>query len=253
MIETSQSSDESRCNKSKYRGHTERMNVLQKCRTDSITHNLYNALLSHNNGKYTQALKLVQRVKEKIFAPYSTYRYDLNVDKYREAGGDYLPIETMMRRHIMRSIWIWNDQCIPELYIEKFNIASFKHITFQIPSLVCAFFLQYLCQRKLGCLQEADEALYELSLLVHHDDGHHIYHDNQATAWDMLGVCQQMRGDDRAALKSYTVTIRQKDGFYKKAACTRIGTMLVKYFPSSEARSDLLYSRTQDWVNQSEV
>ena len=100
-----------------------------------------------------------------------------------------------------------------------------------IPQLVCAFFMQYLCQSKLGCLKEADDVLYELFLLLKHDDEYHIEINLKSISWHILGICQQMCGDERAACRSFmTAHQMSKTDVFKLATSVRLGTMLLKYF-----------------------
>ena len=220
-------------NRSQYNNLTKRMNTVRRSRIDSVTHYLYRAMLCYSSGRYNCALRLVQESKEKTSSPDSLYCHKNPTNKqYIEVGLDHLPIETVMRRHILHTVRIGNDQNIPELYLERLigNIHTKGRVF--IPPLVCAFFLQYLCHRKLGYLTEADHALFELSLLVTHDDAHHIDLHYRAVSWQILGICQQTSGDDQAACRSLMISQRQtlKDLTFKFATCVRLGIILVKHF-----------------------
>ena len=232
LSSTSYSSAKDGDNKSNYRNLTQRMNIMGRCRTDSVAYLLYQAMLCYNKGSYNRTLRLVQQSKDKISDPSSFYWHNISVEQFRGARLDRLPIETMMRRNYLDYISIANDQYIPELVLESPIIEklSFKLIP-RIPPLVFAIFLQYLCHRKLIHLREADDALYELSLLVQHDDGHHIGIVFKAISWQILGICRQINGDDRAACRSFMTAQQQltKD-FIKYAASVRLGIMLLKYF-----------------------
>ena len=236
MSESNDISAQGRCNRSHYKSLTGRLKVMQRFAVDPVSHILYQAMLCYKAGMYNQALNLVQLCKEKISAPGSIYfahSKQMTEAQYRRAGGETLPIEVMLRRHSIFDIRVYNDQYIPELYIEGHGSKKvFVFWPFVISPIICAFFLQYLCQRRLGCQREADEALYELSLPVQHDDGHHIHDYSRGISWGILGICQQMNGDDWAACQSY-LTALQKDVNLvniKVATCIRLGTILVKYF-----------------------
>ena len=238
---TSFYSFEAACNKSHYNNLTKRINTVRRSQTDSVSHLLYQAMLCYNNGRYTHTLRLVQQSKEKISYPHSFYRHvpDKNDrrsiycndrskrKRYTEAGLDQLPIETVLSRNYLDYIDIKNNY-IPEFHLETHNL-DIK--LFLIPPLVYAFFLQYLCQRKLGHLREADNTLYELSLLVQHDDGHHIGLYCREISWHIVGICQQMSSENRAACRSF-MTAQKHMGkvYFKVAASIRLGTMLLKYF-----------------------
>ena len=218
-------------NRSRYSNVARRMNILGRCRTDSVAHILYQAMLCYNNGRYKKALRLVQKVKEKISAPFAIYWHNQTKKQYRDVGLDHLPIETVLRRHFLQLIEIDNDKCIPELHFERLIIGSHTKLAVLIPPLVCTFLLQYLCQRRLDHIREAEEALYELSLVVQHDYERHIGIDSWSTSWQILGICQQMSGDDRAACRSF-MTAQQLlyNAWFKFATCVRLGIILVNYF-----------------------
>ena len=229
MTERNSNSAQGRCNRSYYRSFTERLNVLQRFAMDSVSHILYQAMLCYKAGKYNQTLTLVQLSKRKITARRAIYITEkVTKEQYKEAGGEVLPIETMLRKHVINDISIESDLFISELYIES-------HICFVffIPIIICTLFLQYLCQNRLGSRREADETLYEIFQLV--NNGQYTGKDTQGISWQILGVCQQMSGDDEAACRSYLTVLMQGDNLLKVPASIRLGTILVKYFTWSEA------------------
>ena len=233
MSENNDISAKAGCNRSHYNSISERLKVLQRFGVDTVSRNLYQTMLCYKAEKCNQALRLVQLSKEKILAPGSIYfargRY-VTPARYRRAGGENLPIVAMLRRHIINDIAVENDQWISELYIESHSLnESYVTMTFTIPPIICTFFLQYLCNRRLGCQREADKALYELSLLIQHDDGQHISDVSRGISWQILGICQQMNGDDWAACQSYLTALRQDGYSQTMASCIRLGTILVKY------------------------
>ena len=219
-------------NKLQFCNLTERMNIVRRCRTDSVAYLLYQAMLCNNNGRYNRALRLVQQSKEKISDSSSIYwhKFTPDLEHCREVGLDRLPIKTVLKRHFIHIIILETDQYIPQLYLEMYRPDTNTGII--ISPLICAFFLQYLCQRKLRQLIEADDTLYELSLFVKHDDGHHIDIHNKAICWQVLGICQQMRGHDRSACQSFFTAQRHSGGkeMFKVATSIRLGFILLKYF-----------------------
>ena len=213
-------------NRSNYQALTGRMNIVERCRIDSICHFVHQAMLCYSQGKYNKALRIVQQCKEKISAPESMCRCKMTLEWYRETGGDYLPIETMLKRHFIGTIRIGKGSVFPELYIESHERVG-EHV---IPPLVCAYFLQYLCHRKLGCPREASEASYELSLFLQHVYGKSTCTCRRGPSWQILGICQQMSGNDEAAFNSYVRALQQGVNYLPKSTCIRLGTLLAKYF-----------------------
>ena len=222
-----------RINKLLYLKFKQRMKALNQCHTDSVCHYLYKAVLLYYVGKYKQCMKLVHNAKIRISSIGSFYMH--NCFRVHEIitnlDGDNSTVESFMRRSYIDIFHIRDDQCISELFIEAHG-RNFNHdpIVISAPPLVFAFFLQYLCYTKLSCLNERDNALYELSLLVHHDDEYHIYHDLKASSWEILGICQQMNNDKEGACFSYLMALRQETNFFKLATCIRLGTLLAAYF-----------------------
>ena len=224
ISEKNHSSVNRRCNKSKYRYLTERMNAVERCRLDAATHFLYQAIICYNNDRYNRALRLVQNYKERLATP--GFMRTATLEQYTEAGFDKLPIETVLRRHLIGFPYIGDDQYLPELYIECHGSMQDSH-GYPVDHRVLIFFLQYLCQRKLEHLREADEAMYGLYHLLHNYNEFQVRHSY--SAWELLGICQQMSGYDLAACQSYLKAL-QRNNTHRNSSCIRLGTILVKYF-----------------------
>ena len=219
------------CHRTHYSNLTQRMNILRRCRTDSVSHFLYQAMLCYNNGRYTRTLRLITQSKEKVSQPRAIHIHNATARQFRAAGLHHFPLETMLRRHFVEPIKIEKEIHIPELYLEWHIRCANSEGRVVIPPLVMAFFLQYLCQRKLSEPRKADDTLNELSLLVQYDDGHHIFQEYQETSWHILGICQQMSGDDQAACQSFMkAQLQFGKELLKFATCVRLGMILVKYF-----------------------
>ena len=220
-----------RCNRSHYRNLTQRLHVMQRFAFDSVSHILYQAMLCYNNGKYHQVLQLVQLYKQKISAPDTMYFQCAAIEakKCNALGGENLPTETLVRKHLVFDIEIEHDEFIPDLYIEIHTLRpDWSVFGVQIPPNTCALFLQYLCQRRLGCQPEADKTIHEISHFLQNDKELLLGNYNFAISWQILGICQQMNGDDWGACPSY-LTALQKTTKLKVASCIRLATILVKY------------------------
>ena len=235
MTELKHSPVDDKSNRGQYRDNSERLRLFGRCHRDSTSHVLYQAMQCHNAGRYSQALRLVNLCKEKISDPESFYMDDVEDETlfaYIRAGGEELPMETVRRKTLVATI-LHDSQYIPELYIEHHGQSiHFNEKSDGLPPLVCALFLQFLCLRKLDRMQEADNAMHELSELVFSDDGKHIVVRFRSISRQVLGICQQISGDDHAACQSYLTVLRQKHNYFKVATCIRFGTILVKYIKS---------------------
>ena len=205
MTELKHSTVINQSNQLQYRDLSERLRLLGRCHRDSTSHVLYQAMQCHNAGRYSQALRLVNLCKEKISDPESWYMYSVENEtliSYMRAGGEELPMETV-RRNTLEVTILHDSQYIPELYIEHHGQSiHFNEKSDALPPYVCALFLQFLCQRKLELIREADKTMHELCKLVHSDDGKHIDVRFRSISRQVLGICQQISGDDHAACQS---------------------------------------------------
>ena len=135
----------------------------------------------------------------------------------------------MRKCMIIRDIVI--QQCFHEFDIESNGTEeTLEKGILAIPALVSAFFLQYICHNKLCDYNERDRTLYELSISIQYDEGHHIREYDLPLSWQVLGICQQISGDDQAACRSFVKALRKKRHCCKKATLIRLGIIFVKYF-----------------------
>ena len=232
------SSHGTRCNRSYFKHHTQRMRILNRCRIDSACCYLYQATECYNIGKYSQILKLAKRSKKAIFLQGSIYRDKIPHTECSEIGEDLtIQVETMMRKSYIEPMTFPE---IPEFYIEIFCTRPLQE--FSLPPAIYALFLQYLYYSKQGNQQMCEEFLYKIFQMTLHPDGFHIDEDNLPTSWHILGICQQMSGDNQAAFRSFSMAQRKELYSYKIATYVRLGTILAKYFSAQRQILACCYS-----------
>ena len=165
LLDVSNARSPSLDNMHRYRNLTHIMRLLNRCRTESVGHVLYQALLLYNVGSFSKCLSLVQRAKGTISSPRSLYEWaEMSAKKYREVGGEDSPVEDVLRRCFIRAVEFCSVQCLPEFYIELHGGNKYYLLSpVDIHPLVFAFSLQYLCYNELGRQTECNETLYELS------------------------------------------------------------------------------------------
>ena len=157
-----------RVNKLQYSNYMQRRKVLNRCRIDAVWSFLHQAIMCYSMGKYNETLKLVKHSKDKISSmrPLNAIN-TITVEYITQAGGEDLPIETVLKESFLDYVWICDDKCIPEFYIEMHGHAgNFKAFNTRIPPSACALFLQFLCYEKLCLKSERDETLQELCHFV---------------------------------------------------------------------------------------
>ena len=218
-------------NQLKYKSYTQKKKALNRCKTGFVGSYLHQAVLCYSNGNFEETLQLAERSIVKISSTRPiNVRQIFTETNYTEAGVADLPIETVVRTSLLDDVTIHNDKHIPELYIEMHGrVNDFTMITVCVPPLICALFLQFLCYEKLGLRRERDETLQYLSRLVNSDYLQDwVTEDLRDITWQLLGICQQMSGNDLEACHSYIRCLRPPC-ILEVAACLRLGIILVKY------------------------
>ena len=233
ITQSSQYLTHDRCNKSYYEHHNQKMRIWNRCRTALASHRLHQATEYYNLGKYNLTLTLAQRAEEALFAQNSKYRGGISHGQCSTVSEDF-PIETFMRKSYDFEFMFYPD--IPEFYIETFFCRKFSSIPQNLPPAVYALFLQYLCHNKREHRQKQCVFLYKISQIIQHAYGHpKREHDLDElkiklyTTWQVLGICQQISGDNQAAFLSYCKAIPHLYESYQAAMYIRLATILAKY------------------------
>ncbi|XP_034314516.2 uncharacterized protein [Magallana gigas] len=157
----------------------------------------YIAIYYYKTLRYWGALSVIKMTKIKLEQPYLMYYRHVDRDRYTEAVGGQ-SLSTKVRQAGTLDIRLKNKICyISELIPEQQSASIIL-----IPVFVMLHFLEFLCYRHIDTTL-SQEALDELQVLVHHDQGLYVgaYHRN--ISWEILGICQQITGNLQAALYSY--------------------------------------------------
>ena len=165
------------------------------------------AVGNYNQGRYKDVVKAVDKIRTKLQNPHIMYRWTLDKDKYRTAGGDNTPLTKMMVNVVTHVVALLINTRLPELLLEHQETEGTDVITF--PPLILANFLLFLSNWHTGYHDETEQALCDLFGAVHFDNGHHIHETDRAISWEMLGICQEMMGDYKGAFQVYTTALQQ--------------------------------------------
>ena len=214
-------------NKTFHSLHAKIQNVIQQYCIDPVYTNLVLAVGMYKLGRYKDAVKSVDKIRAKLQNPHFMYTWTLDEDKYRAAGGENTELITMMRKVVTRNVHLTKRIGLPELSLE--HQASSKRIGIVhigVPPLVLANFLLFLSNWNMGYHGRAEEALRDLFVVVHYDDGHHINVPMKAISWEILGICQEMMGDYQGAYQSYTTALQQPYNYFKAATEIRLQSLL---------------------------
>ncbi|XP_062575192.1 uncharacterized protein LOC134237108 [Saccostrea cucullata] len=179
-----------------------------------ISDMLYIAMFYYKTLRYKKVLSVLEMTKVKLAQPYVIHVHNLskNMDAvwymlHQSLGGQSW--STNMRHAVAWDIELDNQVCyINELVPEQQSGLQCGTPGLIIPSYVFIHMLEILCYRHVDPVR-AQTALYDLQVLVHHDQGKYINVQLRDISWQILGICQQVTGNHRAALHSYQQSLDQ--------------------------------------------
>ncbi|XP_062604088.1 uncharacterized protein LOC134265880 [Saccostrea cucullata] len=170
----------------------------------SISDILYLAMYHYKTFRYMKAISVLQIAKIYFAQPYVMHSRYFNSERYIEAFGGQSS-ETKMRRALAKDVILYRDiYYINELTHEQCS-ETFIATIMNISPFVMLHMLEFLCYRH--CDEHlAEDALNDLQIFVKQGKIHPGYRD---ICWQILGICQQLRGDFPSALYSYRQSLRQ--------------------------------------------
>nr|XP_034323939.1 uncharacterized protein LOC117688936 [Crassostrea gigas] len=166
------------------------------------------AMYYYKTLRYREAISIMDMTKVKLSQPYLMYHRLVDRERYTEAVGGQ-SWSTKIRKAVAVDIELVKGICyinelIPEQQLDPQN----RKPTIEIPVLVLLHFLEFLCYRHIDTtLSQA--ALDQLQVLVHHDQGMYVPDVYRDISWEILGICQQIKGNLQAALYSYQQSLTQ--------------------------------------------
>ena len=116
-----------------------------------------------------------------------------------------------MKHAVLNNIIFHKNICyINELLPEQQSSSEsqIRRSSLHIPPFILLHMLEFLCCRHVDPMR-AQAALNHLKLLVHHDRGMLVNRVLKDISWEILGICQHMTGNHKAALYSYRQSLKQ--------------------------------------------
>ncbi|XP_062606317.1 uncharacterized protein LOC134268135 [Saccostrea cucullata] len=185
------------------------------------------AMYYYKTFRYTEALTIIEMIKDKLAQPYVMYMFNVEAELYTEAVGGQ-SWSTKMRQAIARDIRLYTDvQYISELIPEQQVKDLHQRPDLILPLYPLLHMLEFLCCRHSD-VTRAQTSLQELELLLHNDEGELVSPEFRGTAWQILGICQQVSGNLHAALHSYKRALSEIP-FNQIRDITMIRIMIVLY------------------------
>ncbi|XP_061165131.1 uncharacterized protein LOC133174107 [Saccostrea echinata] len=172
-----------------------------------ISDALYLAMYYYKTSRYTEALSIIEMTKVKLSQPYVIHLLQIGGRQkymYSEAvGGKNWSIK--MRDALGMHVILFDNICyFKEILIEQVDKRKRKSLI--VPPFILIHMLELLCYRKVDT-QKVQTALNDLRILVHFSLFENIFFSD--ISWQILGVCQYMTGDFKAAFYSYQQSLRQ--------------------------------------------
>ncbi|XP_061169391.1 uncharacterized protein LOC133178687 [Saccostrea echinata] len=177
-------------------------------RCGCITDMLYLAMYFYKTLRYMEALSIIEVVKDKLAQPYVMHNFKVRARKYIDAVGGR-SWSTKMRQTVTWDIRLYNlvhyvEELIPE------QISGFQNNmpSLSVPPFIMLHMLEIFCYRFRDTVK-AQRALDDLETLVHYDQGVYVDLLLRDISWQILGICQQVTGNTRAAIYSYKRSLRE--------------------------------------------
>ena len=188
-----------------------RVKMIKESVFDATSHLVYAALYEYRSGRYNAALHQLHEAKQKLQHPLLLYPWIFCIDRYIAAGGNQKTFAQLMQEIVAWPIILPSVISLPELQEEHSAVYHhFKIDVIVLPPLVLVNFLFFLCNYRNYNVPQAISAQCELHDLLLHEPCYHIHVTSRAISWQILGICQEMNGDNQGAYQSYINALKQQ-------------------------------------------
>lgn len=178
-----------------------KISVRFGCLSDVI----YLALFHCVTGENQKALRILEKLKRALFQPYVIYNGRVNRMAYRQKVVGQSLQEKMKKAASMDLMFPKRCMLIQELTLEK---TVTTQLALCISPYIMTLMMLIVCNHDNS--QKQQEVLRELYILVHNEDERYIDKSLRDISWQILGICQQICGDHRGALRSYQESLKQE-------------------------------------------
>ena len=169
----------------------------------------------------------LSKFKSNLKKPYIGYVWQLIGKEYRNMGGENTFLIPLTKKILTFLFKLVTKTCVPEFELEHqaCQVQNTGDALWFHP-LVVANYLLVLLNSNMGRRDRANDALNEFYELVHHDEENHIHEECRAVSLEMLGICQQLVGDNQIAYRSFTSALQQPYNDFYVATLTRLLILL---------------------------
>ena len=165
-----------------------------------ISDMLFIAMHFYATCRYTKAISVLSATKVKLRKPGLIYYRNWDPESYTEAVGGQ-SWSTKMREAVASDVVLYSHIFyIPELTLEQEYSYKLKRETLCIPPFILLHMLEFLCYQHVDA-NKAFTALIDLQDVVFKDD--RIPYFLKDISWNIFGTCEQIYGNQFAALFCY--------------------------------------------------
>ncbi|KAK3085612.1 hypothetical protein FSP39_006085 [Pinctada imbricata] len=184
------------------------------------------AKCTYMSGNYHKTIDILHYIKRRLQSQPYMYEWSLDDDIIMATRQHGMTYDALIKSFLVSYVEMDIYTSIDELQLECH--AQGKHTgvdDLYIPPLVFINFLLILCYTRIGDSHRRFDILEDLLILFYHDNEHHIHISDKAISWEILGICQQICGDNQAAFQSYINALDEKFNYFKEATKVRINSL----------------------------
>ncbi|XP_062595251.1 uncharacterized protein LOC134256584, partial [Saccostrea cucullata] len=195
-------------NKKKYRSDKISCHLLKlAAKFGCISEILYLAIYYYKTQRYSEVLSLIEetKLKDRLKQLYVVYGH-IFPDRYSEALVG-LSWTKKLRLAVAWDIkFLYHIHYINELVPEQQSCLQSFDFPLFIPPFVLLYMLEILCYIHVDPIK-TQFALHDLRTLVSINMDRFVEDGDENISWQILGICQQITGDNQAAINSYQESI----------------------------------------------
>ena len=181
---------------------------------------LYLAMYYYRTLRYSEALSVIALAKGRL--GHAQHMCDCigHQRRYMNALGR-MSWSTKLKYILKKNLlYINHISYVNELTLEQQISLKQKKNFSMWPVFVVLYMLEFLCYRHVN-VSKAKSALEDLKVLVHHDNGSLVLPCLRDISWEILGICQQMKRNNRDALYSYQRALEEQSPIHKLKPATK--------------------------------
>ena len=213
-------------NKELYPSVSKFLLLMHQCRVDPVYNYLLMAIGMYKQRQFENVLKIVNKIKSKLLNPLIIDESTLDTDKYRAAGGEIMPLITMMKHFVTSPVILSAEICLPELKPEHQVGEQDLEDDIAFPSLLITQFLTFLSYWNMGYRHDAKQTVKDM-LEVRKNN---FYNDENNLSLVVMGICLEMMGEYELAFLYLSTVLWQQGNVFQNATIMRLLIILYKLY-----------------------